>query len=106
MPVCRYFKKIQFLDYLISKKATGSQKHLAKKMGMSRSMLNEYINDMKELGFPIKFDRVKNTYYYETSGSMVKSLFTKDLSLEEMRNYPGGKDTEITVYQEYFRHII
>jgi len=33
---------------------------------------------MKELSFPIKYDRTRNTYYYDEAGEMVKNLFIKD----------------------------
>lgn len=44
---------------------------------------------MREMGFPIKFSRQANTYYYEENGEMVKCLFNKYdnvLSREEMKN--------------------
>ena len=64
---------------LIKKRATGDRMSFANKAGMSKSMLSEYIQEMKELGFPIRYCRRQNTYYYEYDGIMVKSLFeTKD----------------------------
>lgn len=77
MSFIRYIQKVQYLDFLIRTKATGSQKDFARKANMSKSTLNEYLNDMKDLGFPIAFDRSQNTYYYIESGQMVASLFEK-----------------------------
>lgn len=81
----RYLQKFQFIDYLIRKKATGNQKDLAGKVGLSLSAINEYLSEMKEVGFPIKYSRKRNTYYYEKSGQMVDSLFHEELDAEEMR---------------------
>jgi len=75
MAILRYLKKIYYIDNLIRKKATGNQKEFARKIGMSRSMLNEYIKEMKELGFPIGYSRKKSTYYYLEDGYMVDRLF-------------------------------
>jgi len=75
MSVHRYFKKIQLIDSFIRRKATGNQKQFAEKIFMSRSMLNEYLKEMKELGFPIRYCKQKKSYYYEAEGSMVKKLF-------------------------------
>lgn len=75
MAVLRYFKKLQLLDSLIRRKATGNQKEFAKKAGLSRSMLNQYLKEMKELGFPICYCRQKGSYYYEYEGIMVNKLF-------------------------------
>lgn len=80
------------LDYLIRCKATGNQQQFARKAGMSRAMLNIYLNEMKMLGFPINFSRARNTYYYEEDGSMVNSLFERRLSKEEMKQYGGGNN--------------
>ncbi len=90
MSFIRYFRKIEFLDSLIRRKATGNQKEFAKKARMSRSTLNEYLNEMKQLNFPIKFDRTINSYYYEDDGTLVKSFFEKKITTEEMQHYKGG----------------
>jgi len=75
MSILRYIQKVEFLHRLIEKKATGNRDEFASKAGMSKSMLSEYIQEMKELGFPIRYDRQKRCYYYEYDGIMVKSLF-------------------------------
>jgi len=75
MAILRYLAKMHYIDNLIRRKATGNQKEFARKLGISRSMLNEYIKEMKELGFPIGFSRKKNTYYYLEEGHMVDKLF-------------------------------
>ena len=93
----RYFEKISFLDYLIRHKATGNQKEFARKANLSRSMLNEYLKEMKDLGFPISYCRKRNTYYYEQEGGLVKSLFESEIHAKEMRGYTGGFE-----YTEFF----
>lgn len=75
MCITKYIHKLEFLDSLIRKKATGNQAQFARKAKMSRSTLNEYLREMKRLNFPIKFDRTRNSYYYEREGRFVKSLF-------------------------------
>ena len=77
MPILRYFRKMQLLDGLIRRRTTGNQQQFARKAGISRSLLNIYISEMRELGFPISFCRKRNTYYYDEEGSIVESLFSK-----------------------------
>jgi predicted DNA-binding transcriptional regulator YafY len=91
MSLSRYLKKVRFIDYLICKKATGSQKELANRVGVSISTINEYLNEMKEAGFPIRYCHKRQTYYYEKNGGMVKSLFSEELTREDMRKISGGK---------------
>ena len=80
MSFLRYYRKMQLLDSLIRRKATGNQRTFAKKAGMSKSSLNLYLNEMKEMGFPICYSKEKNSYYYLEEGRMVSSLFACDPS--------------------------
>lgn len=75
MSIQRYFRIIEHLDSIIREKATGSQKEFAHQMGMSRSLLNIYLTEMKELGFPISYCRQRGSYYYTREGKLVKRLF-------------------------------
>lgn len=67
---------------------------------------------MKELGFPIKYGKDCNCYYYNENGKIVNSLFVKDgnqqndhelgkiLSKDEYKKILGGKSPS------YFHNII
>jgi predicted transcriptional regulator len=90
MPIFRYLKKIEYLDSLIRKKATGSQIEFAKKVNLSRSTLNEYLKEMKNLGFPIKYCKHRKSYYYTEEGGITKSLFQSSLNREQMKEKNGG----------------
>jgi hypothetical protein len=92
MSVLRYLQKMQLLDRMIRRKATGNQKEFARKAGMSRGLLNIYLNEMKELGFPINYCRRRSSYYYEEEGRMVESLFEKAITKEEMSRHTGGEN--------------
>ena len=96
MSLIRCLQKIRYIDYLISKKSTGSQTELARKTRLSISGLNNYLKEMRELGFPIQFCRKQKTYYYTDSGKMVDSLFEHQICLEQMQEVKGGCN-EITL---------
>lgn len=64
----KYIERFRHIDSLINKKATGDTKCLAKKLGLSRSATLEYLREMKELGFPIKYCKKRRSYYYEEEG--------------------------------------
>jgi hypothetical protein len=63
------------MDHLFMKKARRNQKEMARKLGMSRNMLNGYNKETKELGFPICYSRKRNTYFYLEDGYMLERLF-------------------------------
>lgn len=80
---------MQYIDFLVKNKATGSLNSFANKNKLSKSGLMNILLEMKEIGFPIKYSRQYNSYYYEEDGAMVKCLFMRDgqrLSKDEMRN--------------------
>ncbi|WP_142683043.1 hypothetical protein [Chitinophaga polysaccharea] len=95
MSIIRYFKKIQFIDILIRRKSTGNQTDFARKANMSKSMLKEYLKEMKELGFPINFCKKRQTYYYEENGKMVENLFAKEHESVDMTQYKGGQNRQL-----------
>lgn len=101
MSLKRYLQKLRYIDHLIGKKATGNQRLLADKMQLSRSGLNKLLNEMKEIGFPIKYDHMRQTYYYEHEGRMVESLFKEELSMHEMEKLTGGKVRTMYEYNHF-----
>jgi len=92
----KYINRIKFMDHLIKRKATGNLETFARKNRISKSTLSEIIQEMKELGFPIKYDRTRNTYYYEQDGEMIKCLFLKyGEVLTRNETQKIGKDEEL-----------
>lgn len=87
MPLLKYLNLLRHIDRLISKKSTGSPNELAKKLNVSRSTALEYLKEMKEEGFPIKYDKARTSYYYEEDVSIPKKIF---LSNDEMKKIAGG----------------
>lgn len=76
------------IDTFIQKKRTGTPKQFARKLGICRSVLFEHITDMKQIGFPIKYSRSRETYYYEWEVASVPDLHT--LTRGEMNAMKGG----------------
>jgi predicted DNA-binding transcriptional regulator YafY len=56
------------LDYLIHLKSTGTPSDCAQKIGISERSLYDYLKILKEMGAPIKFSRMRGTYYYHEDG--------------------------------------
>lgn len=105
MAILKHIKRLTYIDYMIKKKATGDLGTFAKKNSLCKSAMGGVIQEMKELGFPIRFDRGRNTYYYDEDGAMVQALFVRNdqiLSREEAANINPADDlcfSEITVFE-------
>ena len=63
-----YFERLGRLDEMIRKRKSGPPNLLAKKLGVSRRTVFDYIELMKELGATIRYDHTKKSYYYEEKG--------------------------------------
>lgn len=90
MSIKKYFDRISHINYLIQKKATGTPLQLARKLSISKRSVQEYIQQMKELGFPIKYSKSRTSYYYEKDGIMPKKLFFTELDKETQKKITGG----------------
>jgi predicted DNA-binding transcriptional regulator YafY len=66
------------IDHLIRIKGTGTPAQLAERLNLSERSVYTYINYMKTLGCPIKFDSFRATYYYEEDGFFIIAFFTKE----------------------------
>lgn len=68
---------IRQLDRLIRNKETGKASDLAKRLGLCRTTLFEYLSLMKDRGAPIKFCKLRQTFYYEEEGAFIIKFSTK-----------------------------
>jgi hypothetical protein len=88
MSLLKYFFRLQYIDFLIRRKATGSPEVFAKKNNLSKRGLAKVLNEMKEMGFPIRYDKTIRCYRYTKNGKMAGKLFIEDaqiLSRDEIK---------------------
>ncbi|HEV9035741.1 MAG TPA: PCP reductase family protein [Puia sp.] len=75
MSFAEHIQRMQRIDGFVRRKATGNTLEFARKLGISRITVIRTINEMKDMGFPIKFCRTRCSYYYEYPGKMVEKMF-------------------------------
>lgn len=64
----KYLLRIRYLRELVIKERTGPPKELARKLGISRRMVFEYLNELKVSGKRVNYCRKRRCYFYD-SGS-------------------------------------
>ena len=105
MAILKHINRLKYIDYMIKKKATGDLESFASKNHLSKSAMASVIQEMKALGFPVKFDRTRSTYYYAEDGEMVQHLFVQNgrvLSREEASAIRNDQDfcfSEIKIFE-------
>lgn len=68
---------IRQLDRLIRNEDTGKASDLAQKLGLCRTTIFVYLSLMKDRGAPIKFCKLRQTFYYEEAGAFIIKFSTK-----------------------------
>ena len=79
--------RLSRLDHLIRIKSTSTPAQLAERLNLSERSIYDYINFMKELGCPIKFDSYRESYFYEEEGFFVIAFFSKSKLKPLLDNY-------------------
>ncbi|MBI5540702.1 MAG: HTH domain-containing protein [Bacteroidia bacterium] len=67
MSIISNLDKLKLINSEIKKEQTGSPEDFAKKLCVSRSMLYNYIEEIKTLGAQIKYNRTIKTFYFENN---------------------------------------
>lgn len=84
MWLIKYFDKIKRMDSLIARKATGNPNEFSEKLHLSKRSLMSYLQAMKSLGFPVKFDKERSTYFYEQNWK-VSDIMLRLIDKEEQK---------------------
>lgn len=102
MNILRYVERLKRMDTLIKRKATGTPEEFARKMGLSRSTLMEYIKSLKALNAPIVYDTMRNSYYYDQPCRLkigFESTTLTEQELQEINNYQLEKICKVYLHE-------
>jgi hypothetical protein len=98
MSFLKYLRRLERIDDLIRRKATGTPEEFAERLGLCRSALMEYLREMKEIGAPIAYCRHRESYYYEEEKELFIGFAKNRLAKEQERTIGGGTN----FFQRYF----
>lgn len=70
-------EQMRKIDELIIKRNTGTASEMAIKLDCSLTTIFTYIAIMKTMGAPIRYNKIKQTYYYEEEGHFVIGFVPK-----------------------------
>ena len=68
MSIQKYLERILRIDDLIRRRATGSPKELAAKLGVSERLVYDYLNIIRRYDAIIKYSYEFNSYFYVNDG--------------------------------------
>jgi len=70
MTILEQTEKMEYLNYLIKNKCTGSAKNLSKKLDVSIQSIYRLLDTMRNMGCPIEYSKALNSYFYKTPGDI------------------------------------
>jgi len=84
MAIKKYFERMEYIIFKIRSKSTGSPIDFATKIGYSKSMLYEDIEDLKSMGAEIVYDRSINSFIFLNDFNII-------LKTDDLNKILGGK---------------
>jgi hypothetical protein len=64
MGIFETIERIRFTHELIQSETTGTPNEFANRLHIKRRRLYDILNEFRDYGAEIKYDRIKRTYYY------------------------------------------
>lgn len=92
---------------LIRSESTGSPSQFARKLGISRRQLYNLLDEFKDFGAEIKYDRSKRSFYYVNDFrlEMTVKIITPTTSSDNMNFYGGFCEKNQQVQFECTEHL-
>lgn len=81
---------MKYIHRLIHKERTGNPEQFASKLQLSKRQLFNILEEMRILGLDIRYNKTRNTYYYNGDKYLDISYSLKDLTEEEVENIYAG----------------
>ena len=104
MSILKLKDRIDHFDYLVQHKMTGNPQQCAKKLRISKSHFYTFLEELKALGVPVRYNRKQKHYEYFPKGK-IRVGFTayESLNKTEMEKIKGGnkfliKKTSLSIY--------
>lgn len=78
MSIILSIDRIKRINFLIKFEKTGTPDEFSRKLNISRSMLYNYIEEIKTMGAVIKYNRIINSFFYENEFDVKIEVIVKN----------------------------
>lgn len=90
MTLFQQIDRMKYIHYLIRTEATGNPNSFAKKLNLSRRQLYYTLEEFNDLGADIKYNRIRETFYYASPFIMNIDVKIEKLNKTECKKINGG----------------
>lgn len=99
MQAIKQFNRLKKLDALIQQAKTGAPEEFANCLGLSRSQLYNILEELKDLGAPIEYNRRLRSFYYRESFQIVPVAYLEFITPQGAERIYGGRNTEENLFR-------
>ena len=82
--------RVQQIDQLIRQKRTGSADELANKLQISRRQVYNWLEELKDMGLEIKYNRALKSFVYLKSYKVNIAFDVMELTNDELKSIKAG----------------
>jgi hypothetical protein len=86
----KYFDVMERMDQMIRLENTGDAYEFSERLGISRRQLYYYVDELREMGLPLSYNRCAKTFFYEKRCRLKIDISVRELGDSDLRNYSGG----------------
>jgi hypothetical protein len=86
----KYFDLMERMDQMIRMENTGDAFEFSERLGISRRQLYYYVDELREMGLPLSYNRCAKTYFYERRCRLKIDISVRELGDSDLRNHSGG----------------
>ena len=90
MQAIKQLDRIKKLDKLIQQGNTGAPDEFAGRLGLSRSQLYNILEELKDLGAPIEYNRSMRSFYYKEAFRIVTVAYVEFITPQGAERIYGG----------------
>lgn len=90
MGIIKYLQRLQHIDELIRRRATGRPETFAGKVGLCRSSLMYHLRELREMGGPIGYCKQRESYFYEEEKKLFIGYTDFEIPKAQQRKLTGG----------------
>ncbi len=86
----KYFELMERMDQLIRMENTGDAFEFSERLGISRRQMYYYVDELRELGLPVSYNRRSKTFFYEKNCRLRIDVSVRELGDNDLKYLTGG----------------
>ena len=94
MQAIKQLNRLKKLDTLIQQGKTGAPEEFADRLGLSRSQLYNILEELKDLGAPIEYNRSVRSFYYREAFQIVTVAYVEFITPQGTERIYGGNSVK------------